>query len=164
MAEKHHNLDSFVEKSIEVDVPVRTVYNQWTQFEEFPMFMEGVEEVKQLDDTRTHWKAKIAGKEKEWDATIITQEPDTKLSWQSTTGADNSGTVLFDKLGENRTQVTLALGYEPEGFIEKAGDMLGFVERRVEGDLKRFKKFIEERGHETGGWRGEVQGGKERSA
>ena len=148
-----------IEKSIEVNVPVNTVYNQWTQFEEFPRFMEGVEEVQQLNDKQLHWKAKIAGKAKEWDAEILEQKPDQRISWQSTTGAKNSGLVNFFPVGTSTTRITLTLNYEPEGAIEKMGDAVGVVSSRVEGDLKRFKEFIESRGQETGAWRGEISGG-----
>jgi len=136
-----------IEKSIEVDAPVRAVYNQWTQFEEFPRFMEGVEEVRQLDDKRLHWKAEIAGKVKEWDAEIFEQVPDQRIAWRSITGAKNSGMVNFFQIGTNTTRVTLALNYEPEGAIEKVGDALGVVSARVEGDLKRFKEFIARAGN-----------------
>ena len=149
-----------VEKSITVDVPVRTAYNQWTQFESFPRFMEGVEEVRQIDDKRLHWRATIAGKTEEWDAKIIEQTPDRVVAWQSTSGAPNGGTVSFESLGDNRTRVNLRLEYDPQGVIENVGDALGFVSRRVEGDLQRFKEFIESRGAETGAWRGEVHGGQ----
>lgn len=149
-----------IEKSIEVNAPVRAVYNQWTQFEEFPHFMEGVEEVQQLGETSLHWKVKIAGKIKEWDAEILEQKPDQRIAWQSSTGAKNSGTVNFFPLGESATRITLALNYEPEGAIEKIGDAVGVVSARVEGDLERFKEFIESRGQETGGWRGEIRQGK----
>ena len=147
-----------IEKSIEVNAPVSAVYNQWTQFEEFPFFMEGVEEVRQLDDKRLHWKAEIAGKTKEWDAEIFEQIPDERIAWRCMTGAKNSGMVNFFPIGTNTTRVTLSLNYEPEGAIEKAGDALGVVSNRIEGDLKRFKEFIESRGQETGGWRGEIRG------
>ncbi len=153
-----------VEKSIEVNVPVRTVYNQWTQFEEFPRFMEGVEEVRQLDDTRLHWKATIAGKTEEWDAVITDQIPDQRIAWNSTSGAENSGVVTFAPVGPDTTRVTAVIGYEPEGIVEKAGDALGVVDARVKGDLERFKQFIEERGMATGAWRGEVHGGVETGA
>jgi uncharacterized membrane protein len=149
-----------VERSIEVKVPVRVAYNQWTQFEEFPHFMEGVEEVHQLDDKRLRWRAEIGGKEKEWDAEIIKQIPDEQVAWKSTSGAQNDGMVSFDKRGEDKTLVTVHLDYEPQGFVENVGDALGFVSRRVEGDLKRFKEFIESRGRETGAWRGEIRGGE----
>jgi len=152
-----------VEKSIDVNVPITTAYNQWTQFEEFPRFMQGVEEVRQLDDKRLHWRADIGGKDKEWDAEITEQEPDRRIAWRSMTGAENSGIVTFQPVDANRTQVTLQIGYEPEGFLESIGDALGFVSRRVEGDLERFKEFVESRGAETGGWRGEIHGGQETS-
>ena len=147
-----------VEKSIEVNVPVRTVYNQWTQFEEFPRFMEGVEEVRQLDDKRLHWRASVAGKSQEWDASIIEQTPDRVVAWRSTSGAENAGRVTFQPEGPDRTRVTVGLDYDPKGMVETTGDALGFVSRRVEGDLKRFKEFIESRGAETGAWRGEIHG------
>jgi uncharacterized membrane protein len=145
-----------VEKVIEVNRPVSTVYNQWTQFEEFPMFMDGVKEVRQLDDTHLHWRAEIWGKEKEWDAEITEQEPDKRISWKSIGGAPNAGTVRFEPLGEDRTQVRLVMAYEPEGAVENAGDALGLFTSRVEHTIEEFKRFIESRGTETGGWRGEV--------
>jgi uncharacterized membrane protein len=148
-----------VEKSIEVNVPVRTAYNQWTQFEEFPQFMEGVEEVRQLDDKRLHWRATIAGKTEEWDAEISEQTPDRQVAWRSTSGDENSGTVRFTPMGAEQTRVTVVMGYEPEGIVEKVGDKIGMVDQRVEGDLQRFKSFIEGRGTETGAWRGEIHGG-----
>jgi uncharacterized membrane protein len=148
---------SNVEKSIDVDVPVRTAYNQWTQFEEFPQFMEGIEEVKQLDEKRMHWKAKIAGKVEEWDAIVTEQEPDMRVAWKNTTGATNAGVVTFHHIADNKTRVMLQMDYDPEGFVENLGDALGFVGRRVEGDLERFKAFIESRGQETGAWRGKVE-------
>lgn len=146
-----------MEKSIEVSVPVRVAYDQWTQFEEFPRFMEGVERVKQIDDTRLHWTAEIFGTKQEWDATITEQTPDKRIAWSSTGGDKNAGVVTFHKLTDDSTRVVLQLDYEPEGIVEKAGDMMGFVSRRVEGDLGRFKKFIEERGESTGAWREEVK-------
>ncbi len=145
-----------VEKSIEIEKPLRMVYDQWTQFEEFPRFMEGVEEVHQIDDETLHWIAKIGGKREEWEAQIVQQVPDQTIAWRHTAGAVNSGVVLFTPLDASRCRVTLALDYDPKGFVEKAGDVLGLVSRRVEGDLERFKKFIEERGEETGAWRGEI--------
>lgn len=148
---------SSIQKSIDVNVPVRTAYNQWTQFEEFPKFMDGVQEVKQLDDKRLHWRANIAGKEEEWDATITEQEPDMRVAWTNTSGAQHAGVVTFHRIAEEETRVMLQLDYDPEGFIENVGDALGFVSRRVEGDLERFKEFIEARGKETGAWRGEVE-------
>jgi uncharacterized membrane protein len=150
-----------IQKSIDVNVPVRTAYNQWTQFEEFPRFMEGVEQVRQLDDKRLRWRANIAGKTEEWDAKITEQTPDRILAWHSTSGAPNGGAVHFESLGDNRTRVNLQLEYDPQGFVENVGDALGFVSRRVEGDLERFKTYIESRGAETGAWRGEIHGGRE---
>jgi uncharacterized membrane protein len=145
-----------VEKTVDVDVPVSTAYNQWTQFESFPHFMEGVENVQQLDDTRLHWRAKVGGQEREWDAVINEQVPDERIAWHSTSGSENAGTVMFQPMASSKTRVTLRLGYDPEGFVENVGDKLGFVSRQVDGDLDRFKKFVEERGAETGAWRGEV--------
>lgn len=146
-----------IQKAIDVAVPVRTAYNQWTQFEEFPRFMEGVEEVHQVDDTHLHWRAKIAGKETEWDAVIDEQIPDQRIAWHATTGAPNAGVVTFHRLDDNHTRVMLQIDYDPQGFIENVGDSLGFVSRRVEGDLERFQAFAESRGVETGAWRGKVE-------
>lgn len=148
---------SKVEKSIDVNVPVHTAYNQWTQFEEFPQFMEGVKEVRQLDDTTLHWRANIAGKEKEWDATISQQIPDQRISWHNISGAGNAGTVTFEAIDPTHTRVHLQMEYDPEGFVEKAGDALGLARGRIEGDLNRFKQFIESRGSETGAWREAVR-------
>ena len=145
-----------VEKVIEVDRPLSTVYNQWTQFEEFPFFMEGVKEVRQLDDTHLHWRAEIWGKEKEWDAEITEQEPDKRISWKSVGGAENAGTVRFEPLDAERTRVRLVMAYNPEGLVENVGDALGIFTSRVENTVKDFKQFIESRGVETGAWRGEV--------
>ena len=147
---------SVVEKSIEVELPVSTVYNQWTQFEEFPQFMEGVERVTQLDETRLHWVAEIAGAKREWDAEIVDQEPDQRIAWRSIDGAGNGGIVTFQPTGAAATRVNLQMEFEPEGLAETIGDKLGFVSKQAEGDLKRFKSFMEERGGETGAWRGEV--------
>ena len=146
-----------VRKSIAVERPVTTVYNQWTQFEEFPQFMEGVEQVTQLDDTRLHWVAKIGPARREWDAEIVSQTPDQGVAWRSINGADNAGTVTFRPLAADRTEVTLELIFDPESVTEKVGDALGIVERRAEGDLERFKNFIEQREVETGAWRGRVE-------
>jgi uncharacterized membrane protein len=148
---------SSIEQSIEVDVPVRTAYNQWTQFEDFPHFMEGVEKVIQLDDKRLHWVAEIAGKTREWDAEITEQIPDERVAWRNTTGASNAGVVTFHYIDDNKSKVMLQLEFEPEGLVEKAGDALGFVRTRTKGDLERFKSFIESRGNETGAWRGEIE-------
>jgi uncharacterized membrane protein len=146
---------AFIEKSIHIDRSVRAVYDQWTQFEEFPRFMEGVKEVHQVDDRHLHWRADIGGKEESWDAEILHQEPDGRIAWRNTTGPYNAGLVTFQP-DEGGTQVTLRIDYEPNGFVEKIGDALGFVSRRVQGDLERFKTFIEERGEPTGSWRGEI--------
>jgi uncharacterized membrane protein len=145
-----------IEESVEVEVPVRTAYNQWTQFEEFPRFMEGVEQVRQMNDTRLHWVAEIAGQRREWDAEITEQTPDQRIAWRSTEGAANSGVVTFHRLAEGRSKVRLQLEFEPEGLVEKAGDKLGVVKTRAKADLKRFKEFIESQGRESGAWRGEV--------
>ena len=148
---------SQIEQSIEVNVPVRTAYNQWTQFEEFPQFMEGVEKVIQLDDKRLHWSAEIAGQTREWDAEITEQIPDERVAWRNIDGATNAGVVTFHYLDENQSKIMLQLEFEPEGLAEKAGDALGLVKARTKGDLERFKSFIESRGSETGGWRGEIE-------
>lgn len=143
--------------SIDVNVPVRTAYNQWTQFEEFPHFMEGVKEVRQITDTTLHWRAEIAGKEEEWDAVISEQIPDQRIAWTSITGAKNAGVVTFHYIDPNTTRVTLQIDYDPQGLVENVGDALGMVKARIGGDLERFKKFIESRQTETGAWRGEVR-------
>jgi uncharacterized membrane protein len=146
---------AYIEKSIEVHGPVRTVYDQWTQFEEFPRFMEGVKDVRQLDDQHLHWRAEIGGREEEWDAEITHQEADSRIAWRNTSGPYNAGLVTFHPLPD-RTRVTLRIDYEPHGLLQKIGDALGFVSRQVEGDLQRFKEFIEERGEQTGAWRGSI--------
>jgi uncharacterized membrane protein len=145
-----------VQESIEVEVPVRTAYNQWTQFEEFPEFMEGIEEVRQKDDRHLHWRASIGGKTEEWDAEITEQTPDRRVAWRSTNGLQNAGAVEFQPVGEDRTRITVEMDWDDEGFVEKAGSTLGLDSRRVKNDLERFKELIESRGHETGAWRGEV--------
>jgi uncharacterized membrane protein len=150
------NGSSSVEEVIEVDVPVSTAYNQWTQFEEFPRFMASVQEVRQLDDTHLHWRANVAGKVKEWDAEITEQIPDQRIAWRSTGGARNGGVVNFHKVGENRTRIVMRMDYEPETFTEKLGDAVGGVKLTAKGNLKRFKDLIEGRGVETGAWRGTV--------
>lgn len=145
-----------VTKSIDVDVPVRTAYNQWTQFEDFPHFMEGVESVHQLDDTHTHWKTNVGGVEREFDAEITEQHPDERVAWRSTSGPDQAGVVTFHRLADSQTRVTVQMDWDPEGVTEKVGAALNFDDRRVQGDLERFKEFIESRGTETGAWRGDV--------
>ena len=146
-----------VVESIDVNVPLSTAYNQWTQFEEFPRFMEGVKSVKQLDDSHLHWVAEIAGKEEEWDAEISEQHPDERVAWHSTSGTKNAGVVTFHRIDDNTTRVTLQLDVEPEGLVESVGTALGLLDRRVKGDLERFKEFIQGRGTETGAWRGDVE-------
>jgi uncharacterized membrane protein len=148
---------SEITEAVDVEVPVRTAYDQWTQFESFPNFMEGVKSVRQLDDTTLEWVANVAGHEETWKARITEQNPDERIAWQSIDGAGNAGVVTFHRLDEGRSRVTLQLDVEPEGPIEKAGDALGLVQRRVKGDMERFKEFIESRGTETGAWRGKVE-------
>ena len=148
---------SQVEESIEVEVPVTTAYNQWTQFEEFPRFMEGVEEIRQVSDTLTHWKIKIGGVEREFDAEITEQHPDERVAWHSVGGTDHAGVVTFHRLGDSLTRVTLQLDTTPEGVVETLGDKLGLVKHRAKGDMERFKEYIESRGAETGAYREDVQ-------
>ena len=145
---------------IDVDVPVRVAYDQWTQFESFPQFMDGVDKVEQLDDTTLEWTATIAGKTKQWRAEIVEQRPDQLVSWRSIDGARNDGAVRFEPLTADSTRIVLQLDVEPEGVVEKTGDALGVVERRVRGDLERFRTFIEAVGLPTGAWRGRVDGGR----
>jgi len=154
---KSHDSDkSTMEESIEVNVPVSAAYNQWTQFEDFPKFMKGVLEVNQVDDTHLHWRVKIAGKEEEWDAEITEQIPDKRIAWHSTSGAENSGVVSFHKISDSKTRIMLQIDYTPQDTVEEVGDAMGVIRMRTRGDLKRFKKFIEEQGKETGAWRGTV--------
>jgi uncharacterized membrane protein len=150
---------SVVEHDIDVTVPVRIAYNQWTQFESFPEFMDGVRRVVQQDDSTLEWTAEIAGVDKTWTAEIVEQVPDQRIAWRSTSGAPNAGIVTFQPRGES-THVSLRLEAEPEGAVESAGDSLGFLDRQVKGDLERFKEFIEQRGVPTGAWRGEIHGGE----
>ena len=147
---------SEVTKSIDVNVPIGAAYDQWTQFEEFPRFMEGVKSVRQLDDTHLHWAAEIAGIEKEWDAEISEQHPDERVAWHSTSGARNAGVVTFHRIDDGTTRVTLQLDVEPEGAVETIGDWAGVLDRQLDEDLDRFKKYIEGRGEPTGAWRGDV--------
>ena len=148
---------SNIEQSIDVEVPVRTAYDQWTQFEEFPRFMEGVEKITQLTDTRTHWVTEIAGVRREFDAEITEQEPDQRIAWTTIDEPKQAGVVTFHRIDDGKTRVMLQLDFEPEGLVEKAGDALGIVKSRTKGDMERFKEFIESRGTETGAWRGEVE-------
>lgn len=149
-------MSTHVEKSIMVNVPVSRAYNQWTQFEDFPQFMGGVQSVRQLGDDRLEWVAEIAGVRRQWEARILEQVPDQKVSWAATAGVTNAGSVNFEDLGGDQTSVTLVLDYEPEGLVEKVGDKLNVVENQAEGDLNRFKEFIESEGYATGAWRGAV--------
>ncbi len=144
---------------IEVDVPLQTAYDQWTQFEDFPRFMGAVERIDQLDDKRTHWVMSIGGVSREFDAEVLVQRPDQGISWRSTDGPTHAGRVTFSPVDGTRTEVTLAMDWEPQGLLEKAGDALGIVEGRAKKDLENFKAFIEERGTATGSWRGEVDTG-----
>jgi uncharacterized membrane protein len=145
-----------VTESVDVKVPVSTAYNQWTQFEEFPSFMGGVEQVQQLDDTHLHWVAEIAGKRDEWDAEITEQKPDERVAWTARGGKGNAGVVTFHRLSDDETRVTVQLDWQPEGMVENVGTALGFDDRQVSKDLERFKEIIESRGGESGAWRGEV--------
>jgi uncharacterized membrane protein len=147
---------SQVTESVDVAVPVRTAYNQWTQFEEFPKFMGGVEQVEQLDDTHLRWAAEIAGKREEWDAEITEQRPDQRIAWRATGGKGNAGVVTFEPIGATDTRVTVQLDWEPEGVSENIGAAIGMDDRQVSKDLERFKDLIETRGTETGGFRGTV--------
>ncbi|MDP4508830.1 SRPBCC family protein [Nonomuraea turcica] len=155
---------STIEHSIDVEVPITVAYNQWTQFESFPEFMEGVESVKQISDTRTAWVAEIAGVRREFEADITEQHPDERIAWRTTDKPHQAGVVTFHRLDDNTTRVTLQMEYDPEGFVETAGDWLQLVRLRVVGDMKRFKMFIESRGGETGGWRGDVPGPHQRGS
>ena len=145
-----------VEESVEVSVPVTTAYNQWTQFEDFPSFMNGVKRVKQLNDTRTHWETDIAGVKREFDAEITEQIPDERVAWTSVDGPKQAGVVTFHRLDDTHTKVMLQLDHDPEGIVEKVGDKMGFLKMQAKGDLEQFKKHIESRGQESGGWRGQV--------
>jgi uncharacterized membrane protein len=146
-----------VEKSIDVDVPIRTAYDQWTQFESFPQFMNGVERITQLDDRHTHWVTKVGGVEREFDAEITEQHPEERVAWRSTSGeTTHAGVVTFHKISDATTRVMVQLDWEPEGVVEKVGAAVGVDDRQVTADVKRFKEFIESRGTETGAWRGDV--------
>ncbi len=148
-----------VKKSIEVEVPVSTAYNQWTQFEEFPQFMESVESVTQLDDTHLRWVADIGGRREEWTAEITHQEPDSHIAWRSTEGRENAGDIRFDSLGDDRSRIQVVMTWETEGIVEAAAERIGRDESAVETDLERFKEMIENRGAESGEWRGKVAEG-----
>ena len=147
---------SNITEYVDVDVPVATAYNQWTQFEEFPRFMDGVESVHQLDDATLEWTTEIGGVKRAWTARITEQTPDTRIAWTSTSGARNAGVVTFHRLTDESCRVTLQLDYEPEGVVENVGSFFGVVSRKTKGDLERFKEFIESRGQATGGFRGTI--------
>ncbi len=147
---------STITDSVDVNVDVSTAYNQWTQFESFPQFMDGVEEVRQIDDTHLHWVTKVGPVTREFDATVTEQHPDERIAWQSDDGPEHAGVVTFHRLDENTTKVTVQMSIDPEGFIENVGDKAGVLKMRVKGDLDNFKGFIESRSSETGAWRGDV--------
>jgi len=151
-------LKSIVEE-IEVAVPVSTAYNQWTQFEEFPKFMEGVEDVRQIDDTLFHWATKVAGKHAEWDARIVEQQPDRRIVWESIDGTYTSGSVSFEPVGPERSRIHLQMRYRTDGVLEATGSGVGLDARRVRGDLQRFRELVEGHGFEAGAWRGEIHEG-----
>src|SRR4051794_10400069 len=146
-----------IEQSIEVQVPLKTAYNQWTQFEEFPKFMDGVEQVRQLDDTHLQWVAEFGGQRHEWLAEVTEQKPDERVAWRNTDGKENAGVVTFHRVDDDKTKIMVQMDFVPEGVVEKVGDKLGAPDRRVKGDLERFKEFIESRPQATGAWRGEVK-------
>jgi uncharacterized membrane protein len=145
-----------IEKSIDVDVPISVAYNQWTQFEDFPQFMSGVEAITQIDDEHLHWKVSIGGVDREFDAEITEQHADERVAWKSTSGPEQAGAVSFYRIADDQTRVTLQLDWEPEGLVEKAGALLQVDDIQVGHDLKKFKELIEAQGMETGGWRGDV--------
>jgi uncharacterized membrane protein len=151
-----------ITRDIDLAVPVRTAYNGWTQFETFPQFMEGVKEVRQLDDKRLFWRAEIGGQEEAWEAEIVEQVPDGKIAWRSTSGTPTAGTVSFEPIDDGHCRIMLTMDYEPQGLTETVGSALGFDGRKVEGDLKRFRDLIESEGVETGGYRGQIEGGEVR--
>lgn len=148
-----------IEKSIEVGVPVSTAYGQWTQFEQFPQFMTGVLEVKQLDDSHVRWVADVDGERKEWDAEIVEQVPDRVVAWRSVGGLENHGRVEFEPTAEG-TRVSVAMEYDPDGMKESFGALIGVDGRQVEGDLERFRELVEGREVPTGAWRGEIREGE----
>ncbi|WET82347.1 SRPBCC family protein [Amycolatopsis sp. QT-25] len=147
---------STITEMVDVEVPVKTAYDQWTQFESFPQFMEGVEEIRQIDATRTHWVTKFGGVSREFDATITGQHPDERVAWTSESGPDHAGVITFHRLDDNKTRITAQMDIDPEGFAENVADKLGVLDRRIKGDMKRFKEFIESRGRGSGAWRGDV--------
>jgi uncharacterized membrane protein len=145
-----------ITESIDVGVDVTTAYDQWTQFESFPQFMEGVDEVRQIDDTHLHWVTSVGPVTREFDATVTEQHPDERVAWKSDDGPEHAGVVTFHRLDEQQTKVTVQMSIDPDGFVENVADKANILDQRVKGDLKRFKEFIESRGTETGAWRGDV--------
>jgi uncharacterized membrane protein len=156
MKNRASGMDSSIVETIEINVPVRTAYNQWTQFEDFPQFMDSVKEIRQLDDKHLHWKANVAGEDKEWDAEITEQIPDKRIAWQSTTGVPNGGVATFHKISDSACRVTVQMDYQPENAAEKIGDAFGAVRMELRGNLQKFKEMLESRGKETGAWRGSI--------
>lgn len=156
MKNRASGMDSAVVETIEINVPVRTAYNQWTQFEDFPQFMASVKEIRQLDDKHLRWKANVAGEDKEWDVEITEQIPDKRIAWQSTTGVPNGGVATFHKISDNTCRVTVQMDYQPEGALEKVGDAFGAVRMELRGNLQKFKEMLESRGKESGSWRGSI--------
>ncbi|MFF1819706.1 SRPBCC family protein [Kribbella sp. NPDC058245] len=146
-----------ITESVDVNVPVRTAYNQWTQFESFPQFMDGVDEIRQTDDTHTHWVTSIGGVKREFDATITEQHPDERVAWKTEDGPNHAGVITFHRLSDAETRVTAQIDIDPDGLAETVADKTGVISRRVKGDMARFKEFIEARGTESGQWRGDVQ-------
>ena len=153
---KGYGASSSIVETIEVNVPVRTAYNQWTQFEDFPQFMKSVKEIRQLDDKHLHWRANVAGEEKEWDVEITEQIPDQRIAWRSVTGVKNGGVVTFHKISDTCTRIALQMDYEPEGAMEAIGDAFGAVRMEARANLSNFKELLEKRGSETGAWRGKI--------
>jgi uncharacterized membrane protein len=156
MKNRASSMDSSIVETIEINVPVRTAYNQWTQFEDFPQFMASVKEIRQLDDKHLHWKANVAGEDKEWDVEITEQIPDKRIAWQSTTGVPNGGVATFHKISDNTCRVAVQMDYQPEGALEQLGDAFGAVRMELRGNLQKFKEMLESRGKESGGWRGSI--------
>ena len=145
-------------ETVDVNVPVSVAYNQWTKCEEFPKFLSFVESITQVNDTLTEWKVKVGGVEREFEAQITEQHPDERVAWNSTGGqVDHGGVVTFHKLAENETRVTVQLDWQATGLMEKAGAALGVDNYAIKKDLANFKKFIEAKGTDDGGWRGDVQ-------
>lgn len=159
ISQQNSGEQSTVNEAIDVNVPVRKAYNQWTQFEEFPLFMKSVQQIRQINEKRLSWRAMIGGEEKEWEVEISEQIPDKRIAWHSTTGVRNAGVVTFHKLSDSTTRIMLQMDYQPEGVLEQVGDALGVVKKEARANLQSFKQLIEERGAETGAWRGTITDG-----